>query len=74
MDCQLIRVEDEKDMGVLFSSTLSYSYHVKEIVRKANRKARLLGINQNILFSGATMLCDLYTVLIQPHLDYACVI
>ena len=43
---QLIRVEDEKDLGVLFSSTLNFSHHVKEILHKANRKARLLGRNQ----------------------------
>ena len=42
----LAEVEDEKDIGVLFSSTLNYSHHVNEIVYKANRKARLLGINK----------------------------
>ena len=34
---QLIRVEEEKDLGVLLSSTLKFSHYVKEIVHKANR-------------------------------------
>ena len=38
---QLIRVEEEKDLGALFSSTLKFSHHVKEIANKANR---LLGL------------------------------
>ena len=29
---QLIRVEEEKDLGVLFSSTLKFSHHVREMV------------------------------------------
>ena len=38
---QLARVEEEKDLGVLFSSTLKFSNHIKQIVHKSNR---LLGL------------------------------
>ena len=69
---QLIRVEEEKDLGVLFSSTLKFSHHIKEIVHKANG---LLGlIKRTFEFLEPQMLCHLYTALIRPHLDYACVI
>ena len=40
-DHQLNRVEEEKDLGVLFNTNLKFSNHIKEIVHKANR---LLGI------------------------------
>ena len=69
---QLIRVEEEKDLGVLFSSTLKFSHHIKEIVHKVNR---LLGlIKRTFKFLEPQMLRNLYTTLIRPHLDYACVI
>ena len=69
---QLIRVEEEKDLGVLFSSTLKFSHHVREIVHKANRLLRLTKRTFNFL--EPHILHNLYTALIQPHLDYACVI
>ena len=71
---QLIRVEEEKtwDLGVLFSSTLKFSHHIKEIVHKANR---LLGlIKRTFEFLEPQMLLHLYTALIRPHLNYTCVI
>ena len=69
---QLNRVEEEKDLGALFSSTLKFSHHIKEIVHKANR---LLGlIKRTFEFLEPQMLHNLYTALIRPHLDYACVI
>ena len=42
---QLIRVEEEKDLGVLLSSTLKFSHYVKEIVHKANRLLASLTAN-----------------------------
>ena len=58
----LIRVEEEKDLGVLFSSTLKFSHHVRETVHKANR---LLGlIKRAFSFLEPQMLCNLYIALI----------
>ena len=68
----LIRVEEEKDLGVLFSSTLKFSYHTKEIVHKANRLIEI--IKRTLKFLEPQMLRNLCTALIRPHLDYACVI
>ena len=60
----------EKDrLRVLFSSTLKYSHCVEEIVHKANRLLWL--IKQSL---DPQMLCNLYTALVRPHLDYTCVI
>ena len=70
---QLIRVEEEeKDLGVLFSSTLKFSHYVRETVHKANRLLRL--IKRTFNFLEPKILHNLYTALIRPHLDYACVI
>ena len=46
---QLIRVEEEMDLGVLFSSTLKFSHHIKEIVCKANRLLGLIKRTFNFL-------------------------
>ena len=63
----MIRVEEEKDLRVLFSSTLKFSHHTKEIVHKANR---LLGvIKRTFKFLEPQMLHNLYTALTRPHLD-----
>ena len=65
-------MEEEKDLGVLFSSTLKFNHHVNKIVHKANR---LLGlIKGTFKFLDPQMLHNLYTALIRPHLDYECVI
>ena len=67
-----IRVEEEKDLGVLFSSTSKFSQHVQEIVNKA---IRLLGLIKRIFkFLGPQMLCNLDTALIRSYLDYSCVV
>ena len=68
----LIRVEEEKEVGILFSSTLKFSHHIKEIVHKANRLLEL--IKRTFKFLEPQMLRNLYTALIRPLMDYACVI
>ena len=40
-DHHLERVEEERDLGVLFSHSLKFDDHIKMIVHKANR---LLGL------------------------------
>ena len=39
-DHHLERVEEERDLGVLFSHSLKFGDHIKMIVRKANRLLR----------------------------------
>ena len=51
---------------------IEFSHHIKEKVHKANR---LLGLIKRTFKSlEPQMLRNLYTALIRPHLDYACVI
>ena len=66
----MMRVEEEKDLGVLFSSTFSkiYSHHVKKTVQKTNQ---LLGlIKRAFSFLEPQMLRNPYTAPIRSHLDY----
>ena len=67
---QLDGIEEENDLGVLFNSFLKFGNHINKIVHKTNR---LLGL---ITFSylEPQMVRLLYTTLIRPHLDYACVV
>ena len=65
-------IEEENDLGVLFISSLKFGNHISKIVHKANR---LLGlIKRTFSYLEPQMLRLLYTTLIRPHLDYACVV
>ena len=65
-------IEEEDDLGVLFNSSLKFGNHISKIVHKANR---LLGlIKRTFSHLEPQMLRLLYTTLITPHLDYACVV
>ena len=69
---QLDGIEEENDLGVLFNSSLKFGNHINKIVHKAKR---LLGfIKRTFSYLEPQMLRLLYTALIRPHLDYACVV
>ena len=69
---QLDGIEEENDLGLLFNSSLKFGNHINKIVHKANR---LLGfIKRTFSYLEPQMLRLLYTTLIRPHLDYACVV
>ena len=71
-DHYLDRVEEERDLGVLFSHSLKFGDHISTIAHKANR---LLGlIKRSFGYLEPQMLRLLYTTIIRPHLDYACVV
>ena len=71
-DHYLDRVEEERDLGVLFSHSLKFGNHISTIAHKANR---LLGlIKRSFGYLEPQMLRLLYTTIIRPHLDYACVV
>ena len=60
---------EEKDMGVTFDPTLTFSRHVGIIVNKANR---ILGvIKRSFTYMDADMFNVLYKTLIRLHLEYA---
>ena len=60
---------EEKDLGVTFDPTLTFSRHVGIIVNKANR---ILGvIKRSFTYMDADMFNVLYKTLVRPHLEYA---
>ena len=60
---------EEKDLGVLFDTTLKFSSHIAATASKANRLVGL--IRRTFKFLDQKMLVQLYKSLIRPHLEYA---
>lgn len=58
----------EKDLGVHVDSNLKFSNHIQKAVNKGNR---LLGlVRRSFEYLDATMVRQLYTALVRPHLEY----
>ena len=65
LDC----VDDEKDLGVVVSSSLKPS---KQCALAASRANRMLGLIRRIFcFLGREVVLNLYKQLDRPHLEYA---
>ena len=64
----LTRVDDVKFLGVMLSSSLSWSSHIKSIRGKLARNVGVLSRLQNILSESSLRL--LYGTLILPYLNY----
>ncbi|KAI8500176.1 hypothetical protein Bbelb_217420 [Branchiostoma belcheri] len=62
-------IEEEKDLGVLIDSKLSFSSHVQTQVNKANRVLGTIKHTFKYLDEDSFML--LYKSLVRPHLEYA---
>ena len=71
-DISVMRVCEQLDLGVLFTSEFKFGPHIHHIVQKANRLIGL--IKKSFDFLDAPMLRTLYTSLVCPYLDYACVV
>lgn len=69
----LARVNEIKDLGVVFDSTLRFSSHVDHIVSSA---LRTLGITCRITkeFNNPSTFVTLYSALCRPHVEYASVV
>ena len=65
----LDHVSEEKDLGVIVDSQLSFISHIDAIVAKANSFLGL--IRRNFQFLDASTLCTLYKSFVRPHLEYA---
>ena len=72
LDTPITRVEEERDLGILFTPNLKFDKHISNIIRKANN---LIGvIKRSFSCLDPPMFQTLYTTLIRPHLEYASVI
>jgi hypothetical protein len=61
-------IMEEKDLGVMISSSLKSSAHCAYVVKKANR---MLGtIKRNFTCRDKKFIITLYKSMIRPHLDY----
>ena len=70
---QEIKVDsEEKDLGVIFDSSLKFDLHINSIVNKANKILGLIKRNFNYIDSG--IFIKLFKALVRPHLEYANVI
>ena len=67
---ELSRVDDEKDLGVIFSSKLQWNLHINEMVSKANRQ---LGVLKRTCYSltDINIRRRLYLSLVKSKLSYA---
>jgi hypothetical protein len=62
-------IQEEKDLGVLIDSKLSFSNHVQQITNKAHRMLGL--IRHTFKELDTTSFLHLYKSLVRPHLAYA---
>ena len=66
---QICTVDEENDLGIMFSCNFKFRSHIHKMVKKANK---VLGvINRTFKYLDPNIMCLLYTSLVRPHLDYA---
>jgi hypothetical protein len=66
---ELGKLEEEKDLGVLFVRALTFTKHVGAVVNKANR---VVGVTKRTFdHMDKQMFKIIYKTMIRPHLEYA---
>ena len=60
---------EEKDLGVIIDSKLSFEQHISAKVKQANRMAGL--IRRSFEYMDKKMFKQLFTSMVRPHLEYA---
>ena len=67
---QICTVDEENDLGIMFSRDFKFRSHIHKILQKANK---VLGvINRTYKYLDPNIMHLLYTGLVHPHLDYTC--
>ena len=66
---ELEHMFEEKDLGVIIDSELSFSEHIASKVRIANAIVGI--IRRSFYFLDRTSFKKLYTAFVRPHLEYA---
>ena len=64
--------ENEKDIGVTFSTKLDFDLHINNIVNKANQMTGL--IKRSFKYIDKDVFLTLYKSIVRPHLEYANVV
>ena len=64
--------ENEKDIGVTFSTKLDFDLHINNIVNKANQMTGL--IKRSFTYIDKDVFLTLYKSIVRPHLEYANVV
>ena len=72
-DVQIInKCNEEKDLGVVFDSNLSFDPHIRKIAAKANQVIGM--VRRAFSFVDKDTFLKLYKAFVRPHLEYANVI
>jgi len=66
--------KEEKDFGVCVDNMLKFSDHVAQAARKANILLGLIRRSFTHLDKIITLMKQLYTVMVRPHLEYGNVV
>ena len=66
---KLKKISSEKDLGVIFDSSLRFGEHINSKVNKANRNVGL--IFRTFTFMDKEMFLNLFKSVVRPHLEYA---
>ena len=61
-------IEEEKDLGVLTSSDLKWSKHIKSCISKAN--SMIAWVTRNLIIREINVMRNVYKTIIRPHLEY----
>ena len=64
----IIKCENEKDLGVTFDKCLSFDVHITNAISKANKMLGL--VKRSFSYLDHSIFLMLYKALIRPHLEY----
>jgi len=63
---------EESDLGVTFTTDLKFTHHINTVICEASKMIGIIYRTFHMLTPHTLRL--LYTSLVRPHLDYACVV
>ena len=64
----IMKCDEEKDLGVVFDCVLSFDSHIQTVINKANRNIDI--IRRTFSYLTRNGFIKLYKALVRPHLEY----
>ena len=64
----IMKCDEEKDLGVVFDCMLSFDSHIQTVINKANRNIGI--IRRTFSYLTRNGFIKLYKALVRPHLEY----